>query len=83
VTAAELVASSGAAAIAPAIAVAQPGHSAFPALAVLMIAAGCHRAPKSTARTELEVQGREIFRYGTKELLRCTAEVRSRTSGLA
>lgn len=38
------------------------GHSSG---AVLTLVAGCHRAPKSTARTDLEVQGREIFRYDT------------------
>jgi mono/diheme cytochrome c family protein len=40
-------------------------RSAFAGLATVLIAAGCHRAPKSTARTDLEVQGREIFRYDT------------------
>jgi len=40
-------------------------RSVFAGLAALTVVAGCHRAPKSTARTELEVQGREIFRYDT------------------
>ena len=40
-------------------------RSAFARLAVLMLGAGCHRAPKSTTRTALEVQGREIFRHDT------------------
>jgi mono/diheme cytochrome c family protein len=47
------------------LAVAPLIRSSLAALAVLVIAAGCHRAPKSTARTDLEVQGREIFRYDT------------------
>lgn len=40
-------------------------RSVFAGLAALAVFAGCHRAPKSTARTDLEVQGREIFRYDT------------------
>jgi hypothetical protein len=40
-------------------------RSAFAGLATVLIVAGCHRAPKSTARTDLEMQGREIFRYDT------------------
>jgi mono/diheme cytochrome c family protein len=47
------------------IAVTRLSRWAFAGLAVLIITPGCHRAPKSTARTELEVQGREIFRYDT------------------
>ena len=33
--------------------------------AAVLIVGGCSRAPKSTARTDLEVQGRQIFRYDT------------------
>jgi mono/diheme cytochrome c family protein len=35
------------------------------ALAVLIGVGGCHPAPKNTARNDLEMQGREIFRYDT------------------
>src|SRR5215203_4983549 len=35
------------------------------ALAAVAFVSGCHRAPKSTATNDLEMQGRQIFRYDT------------------
>jgi mono/diheme cytochrome c family protein len=47
------------------VALTLPGRAALIGLALLTAVTGCHRAPKSTARTDLEMQGREIFRYDT------------------